>query len=322
MTSPHLASLFLLTGSSPHVETVGQTLAKSSDSLFFWLVFSSIVTGVGVIFEAPGEFHEFKRWLKLKRLGKKIGWGIPIASLGLLLVTGGIIGEGIFEYLSGNAETAIRAHDEEVLGDTIIQAGTAKDSAEAAATAAGTAHAEADTADRTANKADEKAGTALDSANLAEKRADAVKREVASAQAELNKIEAEIARVDAKYSGRTLSNTNRDIFITSLRESVRKPNEAVDILVSHSAPDGVAFAQEIAQAINDPSTGWKASANTIVTSGDAAKTGVWIVVNQEAVPDWAGQMQHALQVSGIEAKGLNDPSTAPWTAHILICRKN
>jgi hypothetical protein len=100
--------------------------------MFFWLVVASAVTGLGVIFEAPGELHELKRWWKLKRLKKAIGLKVPITFLGLVLVIGGIIGEGIFEFLSSDAETSIRAYDEKILGETIVQAGSAKESADAA----------------------------------------------------------------------------------------------------------------------------------------------------------------------------------------------
>ncbi len=131
--SPYLASLLLFAISSPPVDPLRQSLSAHSDRMFFWLV-SSAITGIGVIFEAPAELHELGRWWKLRRLGKPIGWKVPITFFGLILVIGGIIGEGIFEFLSADAETAIRRHDEQVLGDTIIQAGDAKDSAKAAAT--------------------------------------------------------------------------------------------------------------------------------------------------------------------------------------------
>jgi hypothetical protein len=107
--------------------------------MFFWLVVSSAVTGLGAILEAPGEFHELSRWWRLRRTGKKVGFRVPITFIGLVVVTAGIVGEGVFEFLSADAETAIRSHDEQVLGETIIKAGNAKDSADAAATAAGIA---------------------------------------------------------------------------------------------------------------------------------------------------------------------------------------
>lgn len=83
--------------------------------MFFWLVVASAVTGIGVIFEAPAELRELTRWWKLKQAKKKVGWRVPITFFGLVLVIGGIIGEGVFEWLSSDAETDIRAYDENML---------------------------------------------------------------------------------------------------------------------------------------------------------------------------------------------------------------
>jgi hypothetical protein len=107
-------------------------LAKTSDRWFFWLVVSSILVGAGVCLEAPEATIALKRWYlhwieapdippeNERRLA------IPIEYLGLLLVILGVIGEGVCELGSSSAETALRAHDEQVLGETILAAGDAK----------------------------------------------------------------------------------------------------------------------------------------------------------------------------------------------------
>ena len=111
-TSPNLASLFLFATSASSVYRVRRSLSAHSDQMFFWLVVASTVTGLGVILEAPAELREPRRWWRLRRLNKTVGWRVPITFVGLLLVICGIVGEGIFEFLSANAETNIRAYDE------------------------------------------------------------------------------------------------------------------------------------------------------------------------------------------------------------------
>jgi hypothetical protein len=153
--------------------------------MFFWLVCASAITGLGVIFEAPTEFQELRRWWKLRRLNKKVGWKIPITFVGLVLVIGGIVGEGIFEFLSADAETNIRAYDEKVLGDTIIEAGSAKDSAEHASHAAQAAITESSDAIDKATKASEASTKALKEADTFERDIVSAKRLAASAESHL-----------------------------------------------------------------------------------------------------------------------------------------
>jgi hypothetical protein len=84
-----------------------------------------------------------KRWYRLKR-GKEVAtpdeksWAIPATYLGLVLVIAGVVGEGVFEALVSNADTALRAHDSQVLAQAVEEAGDA-------ATSAHNAHSEADT---------------------------------------------------------------------------------------------------------------------------------------------------------------------------------
>ncbi len=130
MISAHLTSLLLL-ATEPSNDKVRQALSDISDRCFFWMVTSSIVVGVGVILEAPEATIALKRWFRLWR-GKDVkpenekSLVIPIAYLGLLLVVVGVAGEVVFEFLSSNAETAIREHDSRLLGAAELEAGQAK----------------------------------------------------------------------------------------------------------------------------------------------------------------------------------------------------
>lgn len=151
--SAYLTSLFLFVSSSPSVDTVRQSLEADSARWFGWLVKSSIIVGIGVALEAPEATILLKRWYLLWR-GKDVdppnetSLVIPIAYLGLVLVVGGVVGEGIFEFLSAQSETALRSHDETILADTESKFGQVKDFAEASAKAAGKAGEETGTIGR------------------------------------------------------------------------------------------------------------------------------------------------------------------------------
>jgi hypothetical protein len=104
-------------------DPVRDALISKSD-LFFWgLVSSTAILFVGVMME---EFHPLDRLpthdvnirTKVRNPRK---WIIRskflYAKLALLVVVGGLAGEGIFEYLASRAETEIRQHDEEIVSD-------------------------------------------------------------------------------------------------------------------------------------------------------------------------------------------------------------
>jgi hypothetical protein len=219
---PYFAILSLLTTSSPSVDTVRQSLIARSDRWFFWLVVSSIVVGVGVCLEGPEATIALKRWYLHWKHREVLpenarSLAIPASYLGLLLVLLGVAGEGVFESLSSNAETALRAHDEQVLADTITEAGAAKGSASAAAVAAKTAgeqssHAstsasnarilatgarqEADSFKQDITDAKQQAADAVSRLADAENRlADATQRELA-AEVEVNRLKTPRSLVD------------------------------------------------------------------------------------------------------------------------------
>jgi hypothetical protein len=160
-----------------------------------------------------------RRWYRLWT-GKDVependkSFVVPIAYLGLLLVVVGVAGEGIFEFLSSRSETALRSHDEHILGETEKTFGHVKDSAEAAAKAASLAKTSASTADASAKEASAKSGEAVSSAgnavNLAKgarQEAESFEKDIASAnktatEAEKHLAEAlrEVAKAEAELN--------------------------------------------------------------------------------------------------------------------------
>jgi hypothetical protein len=71
-----------------------------------------------------------KRWYLAVR-GKEVpkenekSWAIPASFVGLIIVIVGIVGEGVFEGLVDNAETALRQHDFQILSQAELDAGAA-----------------------------------------------------------------------------------------------------------------------------------------------------------------------------------------------------
>jgi hypothetical protein len=108
--------------------------------------------------EVPEAIAVVKRWWTAKFKGQTLEddpkhWRIPLAAFGLMLVILGVGAETIFESLNSNAETALRGHDEQVLANTIAEAGSAKDSAHTAASDATTAKGDAESAGKEASLA-------------------------------------------------------------------------------------------------------------------------------------------------------------------------
>jgi hypothetical protein len=130
-------SFFILLTNPVPVDSVRSALEGREELWFICLLVASGGVAIGCVLEIPETWGDLKEWRKLrKESGEKPSWRVPMGAIGLLLVVMGVIGEGVFEALVSMNETALRAHDEQVLGETIKEAGTAKDSANAAVQAA------------------------------------------------------------------------------------------------------------------------------------------------------------------------------------------
>ncbi len=299
--SSALTSLAILLTNFEPADAVRSALEGREELWFLCLLIASGGVAVGCILEIPETWEDLKEWRRIRQESESPpGWRVPMAAVGLLLVVLGVIGEGVFEALVSISETSLRAHDEQVLGETVREAGTAKESAERAQKAAeiaseasGAAMEKATEASATADKAGSSAHGALTAAEGARAQADVVQRN--------------IAVVDEKYAPRTLSETKRGILIEILRKAPIKPKEPIEISFDVTAFDGEAYGKEVASAINDPSTGWKAT-GPIASTGDGEKIGVFEGVRETASPPPGSvYLQQALLSAGIGGKALSAP---------------
>lgn len=147
-------------------------------NLWFWLLIAStIAVAIGVVLEAPEVFQEASResnlwhraitriryfwyvrvrkidlngWERVcpeivtKKNERHRPWIATVGLIGWTLVAVGVGGEGIAEYFVTIVETDIRSEDEASLSETTREAGTARVSADSAASAATRAKKEAD----------------------------------------------------------------------------------------------------------------------------------------------------------------------------------
>jgi len=133
------------------------TLKKTADRDFTFLIWATVLVAVGVLCEAGEVVHELIRWWKER--GRKRSLVPIISGLGLMLVSIGVIGEGIYEAKLGEADTAIRQIDEsraQAAGDSAVRAQEAAERADAAAKGA---QASADTANIAAEEIQKKVAT-------------------------------------------------------------------------------------------------------------------------------------------------------------------
>jgi len=112
------------------VDTVRDALSLDSEKWFHRLLISSGLVAVGCIFEIWESTVDIVRWTRLKfrltaREENPTSWYVPIATVGLVFVIVGVIGEGFFEAKVSRLETAIRAHDESLVEDAVAKAGIA-----------------------------------------------------------------------------------------------------------------------------------------------------------------------------------------------------
>jgi hypothetical protein len=213
-------------------------------SLWFWiLVGSTIAVAIGIIGEAPEVWKEvglgrktvarirnfwyvrvrkidLNGWEKLcpeliTKNDFRAGWIAKAAFTGWLLVAVGVAGEGIAEYFVNDAETGIRAFDEERVAEVTKQAGDA-------ATSAAIAHDEADAAKVGSATARKDAGDAVAKAHAAERslgkaEADAGKAQTAAANAldtatdavsRAGKAEASLGKAEAEAKSAETSGSN------------------------------------------------------------------------------------------------------------------
>jgi hypothetical protein len=120
------------------------------------------------------------RLRKFKRIVKKIGfWG-------WLLIVLGVAGEGIFETLQNRAEGELQTFNQILLTDAQRRAGSAKDSAEVASSAASNA------IDESA-KATASASNALNIASGARREADSFENDIRSAKTQAAEAESHLA---------------------------------------------------------------------------------------------------------------------------------
>ncbi len=163
------------------------TLKKIADRDFLWLLIATGLVAIGLVFEVGEVCQELKRWWKAR--GRKRSWVPIISAVGFLLVTIGVVGEGIFEGKLGIVDTSIREKDEKAAQDAGDAAGRAQQSAQRAAADAIQAKDSADLANKEAGKAQQKAG-------IVAKQAEELNRKLVAATIKLEAVDAKRAELE------------------------------------------------------------------------------------------------------------------------------
>jgi hypothetical protein len=196
-----------------------------------------------------------------------------------------VAGEGIFEALSSNAETTLRAHDEQVLGDTISKAGDAADAATRANTAATGAETKAKAAGEKSAQAENSAATALVTARNARREADSFEAKIASAETKAadaeshlaesleraNSAEKESIRLRDILGGWQLDEDAKKLFAIDTQGFLGTP---FDLAVN---PNEASFMEELDGILTSPSVGW-----VRLPPKDTSGTGVTMLIDGKA----------------------------------------
>jgi hypothetical protein len=292
--------------------------ARNQD--FSHLLLATKLVAVGVLLEGPELVFDIvhavkKRWGAPKRWWEKPAddhapdWITFIGLFGWLMVLIGVAGEFWIDRSVNTDDDNIQSINITLLRDAGASAAQARSDANSAHNLAQSASDIALPAKAAADKAVLSATSALAKAG--------------DAKAEVVIVESNIAKVDAKYAPRTLPAYKRDILVRFLRNAPIKPDGIISVDTTVDAPDGAAYGKEIIEAINDPSTGWKAKSGDTWTSNGGA-TGVVLLLPTAVSeqPRWAGELQQALRAADIGGDGVSNGEIKSGTAVIVVRRKN
>ena len=224
----------LLGNSSPVVDSIRSSLEEKEGFWFSCLLIASAGVAIGCVLEIPETWSDLKEWSNRRKDGTNPlpGWRVPMAAIGLLLVILGVVGEGVFEALVSINETKLRAHDELVLADTVIQAGDAKTSAIGAANAATGAQVSSQKAQDASAAAIVASKNAMGLATDARKEADSYARDIAAAKQEAANAVSKLADAEQR-----------------LAESTRREAEAEAKLSAIKTPRSITSTKDVVAAL-------------------------------------------------------------------------
>jgi hypothetical protein len=138
--------------------SIRDELQRGAQSYFLWVLISAFIVVIGVTLEGPEILHEMWPSLftfftegSISRI-RKFKKAIKIVGLvGWLLVVFGVMGEEIFEALQNRAEGQLQTFNDSLLREARLTAGTAKQAAIDAESAASRARDETDALSKEAN---------------------------------------------------------------------------------------------------------------------------------------------------------------------------
>lgn len=188
-----------------------KNLDADSEMWFHLLVASTVVVGIGLLFEFPEVKHEWQKWWRNRP--SKTKWLVPKpdrnriplwSMIGFVLVMGGVAAEGIFEGCMGIADTKLRNFDKQSITDTELKAARLGNSTQELKTAA----------------------------------------EVAKGQAESERLAR--VKIEASVAFRRLTDIQKVEMGSQLR---RMPPEPITVWFFSESPEGPPFAADIAEML-------------------------------------------------------------------------
>ncbi|MGH9533623.1 MAG: hypothetical protein ACRD2E_02060 [Terriglobales bacterium] len=209
-----------------------------------------------------------------------------------------------------------------VIGSLGEIAGVAGTKAQAALDESSAAEIKADGVMAKVNAAEIAADDAQRKASSANALAHGASIEAVSAENALGRVKEDVARVEAKYAPRTLTKTERSVLVQYLAMAPERPGTPIEVDSFIGASDGVSYATEIVDAINEPATGWRARYGAQSTLGGNLKGVVLIVHDLKSAPRWAIYLQRALKAAGLGGDGALNDEQKVGTAMIFIAPKN
>lgn len=232
-------------------EPLRDVMERHSEYWFIGMLIAGALAGLGCLLEVGETWHSFHRWRKAKKgialePEDETSWHKPVAALGLILVIVGMVGETVCECFTAIDETTIRSIDEGNLTEALKNAGTAKQSATDAATAAekaktasgkaldnaNTANLVAEAAGKTAGRASLLSVSAMKAANNALLRADSLDEKVKESEIHEKDLESKLAHTDLVERGIEVTMSDNintfNRYLKSVGVRIANPEKLVD----------------------------------------------------------------------------------------------
>jgi hypothetical protein len=212
-------------------ELVRADLQDLRDSYFQWLLIATGAVFIGVIMEGPEVVRDLLEGFRTSRNSDVTitnshhpMWVLLLSSIGWVLISGGVIGEGIFEALVSKADGVVQTFNNILLADTQrqtseanVRMGSAELAAASSRMVAAEAAARAENSNARAKHAESQIAAAQRASDEASQKAEMFRLDIAKANERATTNETESARLRKQAEDEKLEREKLEVLVSPRR---------------------------------------------------------------------------------------------------------